>query len=438
MRRVTILILAIIAAFSAYSQTYIQNGDNCFENGDYTCAISKYNEAFKLASGKDKQIAEIKLTRAKWCAEHIKTANQAFNNKNYTVAKEEYQKVLDSNPKNRYALSKLEDCNKALNPPATPALRKATTAVLTDIWNNKYGNMPERRQKLIDAGIDPDDAQKRINNGEGKPATFANQKITLGVSNQNISFTASGSSTIIDVITNSNDYKIILLPPWCKIKSKSPTGFSLVCDANTSGLSRSSWFKVTAGDMEIKVYISQAGLKNSTTSYGLSKPIKNRKCFNCPKTKSTLGLTLGYMQKSFDNTEGVQFGLRIEPLFKYGFGINTGVNFAVYSNNLFRASNEGIKLEQPTINIPLHLEYRLNFSKWFNVFIYGGAGIHIITDSKNYLTPTTFDYGGGLRINHLQFNLGQSLYLGDMEHIRDLGARKLSYHKLIFSVSYMF
>jgi hypothetical protein len=224
------------------------------------------------------------------------------------------------------------------------------------------------------------------------------------------------------------------------VKGKFPTWFSLVCDANTSGLSRSSWFKVTAGDKEIKVYISQAGPKNSTTANGLNKPTKSRKCFNCPQTKNTVGLTIGYMQKSFDNTEGIQFGLRIEPLFKYGFGINTGLNFEAYSSDSLSQLYDEEAFALYVLNLPLHLEYRLNFSKWFNVFAYSGVGLNVITNSlyDDNTMPTTFDYGGGLRINHLQFNIGRSNYLGDLNNIQDFGKYRKSYNKLSLSVSYMF
>ena len=159
----------------SFYQSYIQNGDLCFENGDYTCSISHYENAFKNASGKDKQVAEIKLTRAKWCSEHLKIANQAFEAKNYSTAKEEYQKVLDSNPQDSLAQSQIVICDNASN---IPKLRIATSADIKDIWNNKYGILPERRQNLINAGIDPDDAQKRINAGEGKELKT---EITKGV-----------------------------------------------------------------------------------------------------------------------------------------------------------------------------------------------------------------------------------------------------------------
>ena len=135
MKRLVIILFAIVAAIAANSQNYIQDGDRCFDNSDYDCAITHYNNAFKYTTGKDKQIAEIKLTRAKWCSDHIKNANQAFASKNYLVAKDEYQKVLDSNPKDNYAQSQIGKCNKATitepNSYQSSVSKKETTN-----WNN--------------------------------------------------------------------------------------------------------------------------------------------------------------------------------------------------------------------------------------------------------------------------------------------------------------
>lgn len=117
MKRIIILFFAIITTFSVDCQNCIQDGDKCFDRGDYNCAITNYNKAFRSASGKEKQIAEIRLMRARSCTEWEKSANQAFNNKNYGVAKENYQKVLDSNPNDASAKAWLEECNYFLNTP---------------------------------------------------------------------------------------------------------------------------------------------------------------------------------------------------------------------------------------------------------------------------------------------------------------------------------
>ncbi|MDR1581735.1 MAG: hypothetical protein LBS55_00485 [Prevotellaceae bacterium] len=371
MKHISALLFAFAITCSAYSQNYLQDGDRCFNNGDYACATAKYNEAFRLAKGRDKQIAEIKLTRTKWCADHLKIANQAFNRKDYKLAKENYQSVLESNPKDAYAKSQMEKCNNALSPPAT----------------------------------------------------------TLSVSKDRLSFYSSGgSSERITVYSNANAYSVSLVPSWCSVQTYNGY-FVVTCNANNSAQLRSDWFKVTAGGKEVNIYINQSGTTKSAAGKSNSQTVNNNKCFNCPQTKDTWGLTLGYTQRTFDDysLDGVQFGLRIEPLLKYGFGFNTGIMLESYSRSDTQLSETGY--EQYAVNIPLHFEYRLNFSKWFNIFAYGGAGFNVITNSSfdDYTLSTCFEYGGGLRISHVQFNVGRSLYMGVK-----------SYQNLVVSISYMF
>jgi tetratricopeptide (TPR) repeat protein len=437
MKRLTILFFAIITSTSAFCQAYIQDGDRCFDSGDYACAITNYDNAFKNTKEKDKQIAEIKLTRAKWCADQLKIANQAFSVKNYKEAIETYQSVLESNPKDLYAKTQVDKCGNLLNNPTASKLRKATMTDLADIWNNKYGVMPARSQKLIDAGIDPVDAQKRINAGEGKPTNEVKQEKTLRVSKTQLSFTSSGGSETVTVSLKS--FSISLIPTWCSVQKYSDY-FIVTCNANYSNQSRSDWFNIRAGDNELKIVVNQSAAAYSSVVIESNTPIKNRKYFNCPKAKYTFGITAGYVQKYYDYTEGFQLGLRVEPLFKYGFGINTGINFEGYSTNLSFVIHGEEEFKQYALNIPLHLEYRLNFSKWFNIFAYGGPGLNIVTSSlfEEYSIPTTFEYGGGLRINHLQFNAGQSMYMGNLRDIQDFGIYRELYQNLIFSVSYMF
>jgi hypothetical protein len=387
-----------------------------------------------------------------------------------------------------------------------PPLRKATTAELTDIWNLKYGIAPKRRQNLIAAGIDPDDAQRRINTGEGKPPIPATN---LCVSNENITFSESGGKILIDVTTDASDYQITNLPFWCKVGNKYANWFSLVCDVNT-GTKRSDRVKIIAGGKEVNIIINQAGTDNQpkqettlsvskesiyfSAKGGKSEQIKiysNSKIysvsvvpwfsvqtnsdyivvnckanksntsrqnyftvvagdktkqilvkqgsksdyFNCPKTFDTWGLTLGYAPKSINNAtmDCMLFGLKVEPLFKYGFGLNTGINLEGYSydmfdNNLFNG------FDYYAVNIPLHLEYRLNFSKWFNIFAYGGIGFTMTDAYLGKLNSRVLpEYGGGLRISHVQFNVGSELNLSDSGN-NNQEPRK----GLVFSISYMF
>lgn len=457
MKKIILLLFAFTSVISVYSQNNLLDGDNCFDNGDYACAVTNYNNAFKSASGKDKQLAEIRLTRAKWCDEHLKTANQAFSGKNYTTAKDEYQKVLDSNSKDSYAQSQVLKCDKALE---TPKLRKATTAELTDIWNNIYGVQPQRRQILINAGIDPDDAQKRINSGEGKPQEKETviQETNLSVSKSTIYFTSYGeTSERINVYSNVNTFTVPsgYVPSWCTVNTNSGY-FTVTASANPNYSSRKDWFKVIADGKEVRInveqlartspYTKQASIPTNQTTQSNAK-----KCFNCPFEKYTLGFTLGYVDKNDPNyyeefnMQGFQVGFRIEPLFKYGFGINTGIFYEFFSStlneSLFYNNNYNDDFEQHVISIPLHLEYRLNFSKYFNVFAYGGGGFDLVMDAFNYNNNfiPSFEFGGGLRIDHFQFNIGQSLQVTQIDDINDFKyLYSYKYKGLILSVSYMF
>lgn len=462
MQRIITLFFAAIATFSTYCQTYIQDGDRCFDQGDYLCAISKYNEAFKLASGRDKQIAEIKLTRTKWCADHIKTANQAFANRNYIAAKENYQSVLESNPKDTHAKNQLAKCNNFLKPPViTLSVSKANLSfpssgsnervtVTTNassysvyslpLWCSvyKYPGYFIITCKANHFTITRNDnfsvvaGDKTVRVNVSQLGVTKGKETTLSVSKKNLSFSSSGGkSERIKVFSIADIYDISFIPRWCTIK-KMNDYFVVTCDANSSNQSRTDWFKVTDRNGELKIYVNQSGRTQSSEGNG--------KCFNCPKTKDTWGITLGYAQKAFDNTQGIQLGLRIEPLFKYGFGLNTGLNIEAYSTDLGSTLKWEKSFDQYALNVPIHLEYRLNFSKWFNFFVYGGAGLNIITTSSfnDFPMPTTLDYGCGFRITHFQFNIGQSLYLGDLKNIKGFRIDGGHYQNLILSASYMF
>ena len=115
MKQIILLFFVFILPLSAYCQVNnLEEGNQCFNQGEYNCAVAKYKEVFKTATGKDKQIADIKIQRAKRCIENLKNADLAFNVKNYTKAKELYLAVLDSNPNDATAKSQLEIINTLL------------------------------------------------------------------------------------------------------------------------------------------------------------------------------------------------------------------------------------------------------------------------------------------------------------------------------------
>lgn len=154
--------------------------------------------------------------------------------------------------------------------------------------------------------------------------------------------------------------------------------------------------------------------KPSYTSY---RPYRSHQ-FNTPDwEKRPIGLSIGYVQKQWvykprkeylteygditekygfygdDNeskvAQGLQAGIRIEPQFGYGFGLNTGIFYEFYtdkSNDYY--DNDGYEYymtwQEHSLYVPLHLEFRANFSDAFQLFIYGGASIDYGISSKYY------------------------------------------------------
>ena len=138
-------------------------------------------------------------------------------------------------------------------------------------------------------------------------------------------------------------------------------------------------------------------------------------------------------------TNGVQFGVRIDPQFRYGFGINTGLYYEYYFDKSQDRNEEGIdyycRAEEHSLYMPIHLKYSLNFSKWFQLAFYGGVGldygisgeIYARSNGETLNSRTQYDaeldmerfnasleYGAAIRVNRFQMNVSMSKGLINM------------------------
>lgn len=422
-KQIIVVFMLLFSVPVAFSQSNIQTAHSCFNSGDYNGAIDIYNHVFRTEQGKNKRIAEIKRNTAQQCLALLEAANSAFNKKNYTLAKDKYQLVLDKNPKDRYAKTQRDKCSALLQP---ITLRKASERDIADIWDNKYGVASQRSKNLIAAGIDPVDAQKRINAGEGKPQT--KQATYIKLSKKTAVFTSEGKGVEkVMVYSDADTYSVpsAYVPSWCHVVTYN-NYFTISVSPNPYGRSRKDWFKVKSGNQEARVYVEQfSGIISK------EKKQKRHRPFNPPKSHDFWGITFGYCQQV--TRDAFMYGIKFEPLFKAGFAINTGINILRYSD-----------MDVTIVNVPLHLEYRLNFAKAFNVFAYGGLGFNVmINDSFKgpYMIPVTYEYGAGMRIGHVQLNVGSSIiaaYIDDYKGTESFGAYMGSYRMWVFSVSFMF
>jgi hypothetical protein len=468
MRTLTFIVLFGIIYSPTIAQFSFEIGQNCFSNGEYFCAQKNFEYVYNNTYGIEKSKAEILWMDSKTCAKILMSADEAFNNRNYNSAKQQYTELLEYNPQDKHAKKQLEKCNSIV---ASPKLRRATTSELTDIWNNKYGQQPQRRQNLINAGIDPDDAQSRINNGEGKPAdkNINSSNTTLVASNSSLSFSPQGHEVqIVSISTTANTFDVPanMIPSWCNVEINK--GYMRVSvDYNPNSAARRDWFKVVAGGKELRIYVEQAGQSNSTSNGSnnknnsqnttpKTKPSStpnytyrsNEPKFNAPKSNEKWGLNLAFSPALKNNThfDCSQIGIKYEKLMRYGFGFNTGLNFEGYNLQDSMPFVSQKSMLNYGVNIPIHLEYRLNFARWFNVFAYGGVGINAISDVEfeKIEYPSSYEYGWGFRMNRIQLTFGNSTYTDNLAMQKILGVQLpyykdfTTYRKFTYSLAWFF
>ncbi len=297
MKQIVIIYFAFICSLTTYSQVNnLEDGDKCFTAGNYTCALTKYKEQYKLANVNDKMDIEIKINQVNLCIENLKKANLAFNSKNYTKAKEFYLAVLDSNPNDATAKSQLEIINTFLSKPKTTTLSLSKTDISFDssggssnisvntnfssytinllptwctvqkydkyfvIKCSSYNASTLRRDYFnVIAG------DKTIRVNVVQQGTSQKTETNLSLSKTNLYFLKNGGDENIIVTTNNNNFSIELIPSWCTFQ-KFSNSIIVTCLQNNTNQSRSDWFKITAGNKEVKVYVNQeASVTNSYT-----------------------------------------------------------------------------------------------------------------------------------------------------------------------------
>ncbi|MDR2929015.1 MAG: SUMF1/EgtB/PvdO family nonheme iron enzyme [Cytophagaceae bacterium] len=280
-----------------------------------------------------------------------------------------------------------------------------------------------------------------------------------------LDFSSFGGTEHVNVSTDGDAWQVSV-PWWCRIV-RNNTGFTVQCKPNSGGMN-TGFIKVSAGGQQVEIMAIQHAP------------------FNSPKHKerALVGISMGYVGKQWkyiknggtqkygiwdehSSLGGFQFGARFEPLFKYGFGINTGLFFEIYGSNTdlrTAADDETFQyygtFAEFSMNIPLHIEYRFHIAPHFSLFFYGGASFDLgiaatmdeytedeynktgedevrepyFTDNKLYgdtayefylkrFTPY-LDAGAGIRVYGAQINVQISKGLEDISPWSDLIIRQ--------------
>lgn len=313
-RRILVVIGLLIPLFGmGQNSSVLKDAQGLFAAGNYSAAVTKYQEAVNTLSGRERAIAQLQMSTAKNCVEAINNAKAAESKGDYDTAISEYQKVVDANPSDTKV--------KGLQEAAQKSKREANPSLSVSLASLNFPSSGGTQKIIVNCSmswslVDQSSSMCTVSRSGNELSITCNPnsgyqsrnaslivKTTNGVKKQTITITQLGKSSsssggsssyatylklsktnisasnvkgsaIIDVKTDASDYSISLLPSWCTVKSKYKTWFSIEYTANPNYTARSDWFNVTAGGKTVKVTITQdpknSSYSSSSTSVGNS------------------------------------------------------------------------------------------------------------------------------------------------------------------------
>lgn len=314
MRRFLLTVTALLFSLVAFSQSgnILKDAQDLFAAGNYSAAVTKFQEAVNKLSGRDRNIAQLQLATARTCVEALSNAKTAESVKDYDKAIAEYQKVVDANP-NDTRVKGLQETARRLKREANPTLSvsennlsfsssggtQTITVSCSMNWTlvdqttsmcsvSKSGNIitvncaanPSTSSRTTSFTIRTTNGYKeqRISisqtgrsyssySSSSSSSNYSSSSTRLTVKQSYLTINAASGTFLVDVETNANDYSITLLPSWCTVKSKYKSFFSIAYTENTSTSSRSDWFNVSAGGKTVRVHITQKGKPYNSSDY---------------------------------------------------------------------------------------------------------------------------------------------------------------------------
>ncbi|GAB6120559.1 Lcl domain-containing protein [Dysgonomonas termitidis] len=117
--RLLIVSVALILGCSALSGQetgFLQQGRDCYRQGDYECAIKNYKKSQALENQKVDDL----LGNAESCRALLKKGDDYFFQSDYAKAKTYYQLILETNPEDGNAKNRITACDKNLKQSEAP------------------------------------------------------------------------------------------------------------------------------------------------------------------------------------------------------------------------------------------------------------------------------------------------------------------------------
>ena len=432
MKRIVLVVATLLIPLILFGQNsgLLKDAQDLFAAGNYSAAVTKFQEAVNKLSGRDRNIAQLQLATARTCVEALSNAKTAESAKDYDKAIAEYQKVLDANP-NDTRVKGLQDAARRLKQEANPSLSvsKSSISFSSSGGTQKITVSCSMTWTLVDQTSSMCTVTRSgneititctSNSSYSSRNTYFTVKTTNGVKEQRVSITQSGSTysssssssgrtsstasylnvsptsitaertegtVIVDVKTDASDYSVSLLPSWCKVKSKYKTWFSLSYTANPNSSSRSDWFNVTAGGKTVKVTITQkanyssySGSSSSSGYGGYSGYSSSRSAYSSDKTfriglDASMDCFLGSNYNSYSYYDSYYYdSYDYDTPISFGIGLRARIGRYDQLFNLIGGVRYVFGSKHSGVLVPVLLNMNLLRSEDLGISMYLGGG----------------------------------------------------------------
>lgn len=136
----------------------------------------------------------------------------------------------------------------------------------------------------------------------------------------NTSFSYNGGTETFYVSTDADTWTTWGVPSWCKIEDKTSTSFKLRCTENTSSTEKKDYMKVKAGNMEVRIDITQSANQDNSLSKGVWRTLMKKTVDNVTNTYDN-GVYKGQTSGGTRNGIGV-YCWKNEGEFRWGYWSN--------------------------------------------------------------------------------------------------------------------
>ena len=199
-------------------------------------------------------------------------------------------------------------------------------------------------------------------------------------------FGKTGGNVYYSVSTTDYSYETWGVPSWCHIEDKTSSGFTLVCEENTSGSMRSDYMKIKSAGQEIRIDIEQAAGAVPTASITSVDQVHNVMSDNMK------GMDI---ELKFDVEGMLDRKVKATALFFYGN--NSTALMSPFGGQVSVSKSNTAPYENTTFTMTLFLPYQwLNMAPgWsgtlsFDIVIYDDSGSVLTRKNNNKFTYSNF------------------------------------------------